>query len=172
MSNYLNLSIKEIHELLKKKEIRTMKKANTNVTENKVNEREVMNMNETRIVYKKVRALKDGKYYPLFIDNKKPFEFGEWMRSEYHPTKGFAPRSINGTDNEAPIGGWHSCPLPEASWIADQLKSGEKRVWMECEAMNVVEYERPQGIWFLSEWLKPIRILTEDEILELTRKAV
>lgn len=149
-----------------------MSEARTNVTTNNANESEVMNMKGTKIVYKKVRVLKDGKYYPLFIDNKKPFEFGEWMQSEYHPTKGFAPRSINGTDSENPIGGWHSCPLPEASWIADQLKSGERRVWMECEAMNVVEYERPQGIWYLSEWLKPIRILTEDEVRELTQEAV
>lgn len=120
------------------------------------------------LVYKKVRVLKDGNYYPLFIDNKKPFIFGEWMRSEYHPTKGFAPRSINGVDNDNPIGGWHSTPAPSASWIADELKSGEKRVWMLCEAENVQEYIRPQGVWYLSEWLKPIRILTKEEVEYLT----
>lgn len=118
----------------------------------------------TMVVYKKVRILKDGNCYPLFIDNKKPFVFGTWMQSEYHPTKGFAPRSINGIDTDNPIGGWHSCPNPEASWIADELKSGEKRVWMECEAKNVMEYHRPQGIWYLSEWIKPIKILTTEEI--------
>jgi len=118
------------------------------------------------IVYKKVRILKDGKCYPLFIDNKKPFSFGEWMHSEYHPTNGFAPRSINGNGEDA-VGGWHSCPKPEASWIADELANGEKRVWLECEAENVVEYKRPQGIWYLSEWIKPLRILTNDEVAAL-----
>lgn len=111
------------------------------------------------IVYKKVRLLKDGKCYPLFIDNKKPFVFGKWMKAEYHPKNGFAPRSIGKDSDGNEIGGWHSCPTPEASWIADELKSGEKRIWIECEAKNVVEYKRPQGIWFLSEYIKPIRVL-------------
>lgn len=35
------------------------------------------------IVYKKVRVLKDGNYYPLFIDKTKPFEFGEWMKAGF-----------------------------------------------------------------------------------------
>lgn len=123
-------------------------------------------MENTRIVYKKVRILKDGNCYPLFIDKKKPFVFGEWMKAEFHPTKGFAKRSIHG-DIQTGVGcdgGWHSCPTPEASWIADELKSGEKRVWMECEAKGVVEYLRPQGIWFLSEWIKPIRLLSPEEV--------
>lgn len=127
-------------------------------------------MSDIMTVYKKVRLLKNGNVYPLFIDNKKPFVFGEWMQSEYHPTKGFSPRSINGTESENPIGGWHSCPSPEASWIADELKNGEKRVWMECEARNVVEYQRPQGTWYLSEWIKPIKILSQEEVKCLREK--
>lgn len=115
-------------------------------------------------VYKKVRIKADGKCYPLFIDKTKPFVFGEWMKSEFHPTKGFAPRSIGKDENGGELGGFHSCPTPQASWIADELKSGEKRVWIECEAENVVEYLRPQGIWYLSEWIKPIKILTKEEI--------
>lgn len=122
------------------------------------------------IVYKKVRILKDGNCYPLFIDNKKPFVINKWQHSEYHPTKGFAPRSIGEDDNGNELGGWHSCPTPEASWIADELKSGEKRVWLKCEARNVVAYERPQGTWFLSEWIKPIKVLTNDEINEILNK--
>lgn len=120
-------------------------------------------------VYKKVRQLKDGNIYPLFIDKKKPFVIGEWSKSEYHPTKGFAERSIGQNENGEEIGGWHSCPLPEASWIADELKSGEKRVWVECEAENVHEYKRPQGIWYLSEWIKPLRILTSNEVEEILK---
>lgn len=86
------------------------------------------------IVYKKVRVLKDGNYYPLFIDKKKPFEFDTWMKAEFHPTKGFAPRSL-GKDNDGnEIGGWHCCYKPVATHLSDELKSGEKRVWMKCEA--------------------------------------
>lgn len=122
------------------------------------------------IVYKKVRILKNGKCYPLFIDKRKPFEFGKWMYSEYHPTKGFAPRSIGKDANGREIGGWHATPLPEASWIADQLKSGERRVWIVCEAKKPVPYKRPQGIWYLAEAIKPLKILTQDEINELLHK--
>lgn len=110
-------------------------------------------------VYKKVRQLKDGKLYPLFIDKRKVFEFGKRVRAEYHPTKGFAERSMGKDENGNEIGGWHSCPEPKADWIADELSNGEKRVWIECEAENVVEYERPQGIWYLSEFITPLRIV-------------
>ena len=116
------------------------------------------------IAYKKVRKLKDGKDYPLFIDKTKPFRFGEWMKSEFHPTKGFAERSIGkGSDGEE-IGGWHLTPLPKADWIADQLSNGEKRVWIVCEAKNIVEYQRPQGIWYLAQYIKPLRVLRQEEV--------
>ena len=113
------------------------------------------------IVYKKVRILKDGNCYPLFIDKTKPFTFGEWMHCEFHPTKGFAPRTIEGT--ETPIGGWHCCFEPIAPHIADKLSSGEERVWMECEAKGAMQkYNRPEsqgGAWLLAEYIRPIRLI-------------
>lgn len=115
------------------------------------------------IVYKKVRALKDGNYYPLFIDKKKPFLFGEWMEAGFHPTPGFAPRSLGLDEFGNEIGGWHCCFKPVAPHIADELKSGEKRVWMECEAKGKMEkYDRPEsqgGAWLLVQYLKPLRIM-------------
>lgn len=116
------------------------------------------------IVYKKVRQLKDGNYYPLFIDKRRPFVFGEWMKSEFHPTKGFAERSLGIDDSGEEIGGWHACFTPLAPHIADELKTGEKRVWMECEAKGVnATYDRPEsqgGSWCLFEYIKPLRIIT------------
>lgn len=116
------------------------------------------------IVFKKVRLLNDGKCYPLFIDKKKPFLFGEWMRCEFHPTNGFAPRSIgNGVE-----GGWHATKRPIAPHLADRLKNGEQRVWLECEAKGqVTEYERSEfygGNWYLCEYIKPLRILSSLEV--------
>jgi len=117
------------------------------------------------IVYKKVRVLKDENYYPLFIDKKKPFKFGEWMKAGYHPTPGFAPRSLGVDENGEEIGGWHCCFKMEAPHIADELKSGEKRVWMECEAKGKMEkYDRPEsqgGAWLLVQYLKPLRIIKD-----------
>ena len=119
------------------------------------------------IVYKKVRILKDGNAYPLFIDKRKPFVFGEWMKAEFHPTKGFAPRSLGKDENGNEIGGWHCCYKPEAPHIADKLASGEVRVWMKCEAKGKMQkYDRPEsqgGAWLLVEWLKPLEIIKEME---------
>lgn len=119
-------------------------------------------------VYKKVRQLKDGNLYPLFIDKTKPFVFGEWMRCEFHPTKGFAERSIGQDENGNEMGGWHCTLEMNAPHIADELKSGEKRVWMECEAKGKMKkYERPLlqgGTWLLVEYLKPLRILSDENV--------
>lgn len=124
---------------------------------------------ETFIVFKKVRVKSDGNCYPLFIDKTKPFVFGQWMHCEFHPTKGFAPRSLNGQGEDA-IGGWHCCYKPLAPHIADELKSGEKRVWIMCEAKGLAsQYERPESqgsTWLLVEWLRPIKVLTEKEVEE------
>ena len=120
------------------------------------------------IVYKKVRVLKDGNYYPLFIDKKKPFRFNEWMRAEFHPTKGFAPRSLGKDEDGNEIGGWHCCFKPEAPHIADQLKSGEKRVWMKCEVKGrTATYDRPEsqgGAWILVEYIMPLEIVDNEQV--------
>lgn len=115
------------------------------------------------VVYKKVRRLKDGNYYPLFIDKKKPFVFGEWMKAEYHPTKGFLPRSLGQDDLGDEIGGWHCCFQPVAPHISDKLSSGEERVWMKCLIKGRHStYDRPEsqgGAWILAEWLMPLEIM-------------
>ena len=119
------------------------------------------------LVYKKVRLMKDGTLKPLFIGKDKPFTIGKWQHCEYIPTKGFAPRSIS-TDDNSKIGGWHCCFKPIAPHIADELSSGEKRIWMECEARGrSTVYKRSLlqgGSWILVEEIKPIRILTDEEV--------
>lgn len=127
------------------------------------------------IVYKKVRVDRNGTPLPLFIDNKKPFVIGEWMHCEYHPTKGFAPRSCGTDDNGNPIGGWHCCFQPIAPHLADQLSSGERRVWIKCEAKGQRQvYDRPWnqgGSWILIEWLRPLAILSEEEVSTINTSA-
>lgn len=125
------------------------------------------------IVYKKVRQMKDGTLKPLFIGKDKPFEIGKWQHCEYIPTKGFAPRSIS-TDDNSKIGGWHCCFKPIAPHIADELSSGEKRIWMECEARGrSTVYKRSLlqgGSWILVEEIKPIRTLTDDQVRMIIAK--
>lgn len=116
-------------------------------------------------VYKLVRLGKDGLCYPLFIGKHKPFSFGTEMHCEYLPTKGFAPRSVDPADK---TGGWHCCFQTYAEHLKEELKTGEKRVWIECEASGRTKtYKRSLlqgGDWILCEILKPIRIVEWNEV--------
>lgn len=130
---------------------------------------------------------KDGKLYPLFIDKNTAIPIGEWIKAEYHPTKGFAPR-----------GGWHIGTIPDAPWLKcyDGSTTGSyksrfangKRVWclVEYNATNDITEEvkklpkksitddcpkngyyifreAGKGNWIISSSMKIIRIITENE---------
>lgn len=101
--------------------------------------------------YKLVRQKKDGNLYPLFINKMKPFQIGEWLNAECHPTKGFAVRQ-----------GWHCCFKPIAPHLKKELANGEKRVWIECEVDNWNSYNRPEsqgGTWILAQRMKVVKII-------------
>lgn len=103
------------------------------------------------IAYKLLRKGKDGLLYPLFINKKNPTTFGEWIKAECFPTKGFAVRK-----------GWHCCLLPYAPHLKMELASGEKRVWVEVEIKNYEFYERPEsqgGTWVLAQDMKVLRVI-------------
>lgn len=118
-------------------------------------------------VYKLVRMHKDGNCYPLFIDAKQPFTFNQKMHCKYVPTKGFAPRSVD--DNQT--GGWHCCFQPVAPHLSETLKTGEERVWIECEAEGKTKtYKRPfkqGGEWILVETITPLRIVPWSEVRKM-----
>lgn len=108
--------------------------------------------------YKLVRKAKDGKLYPLFIDRKRPYIFGEKRMAEYIPTKGFAPRL-----------GFHCCFIPYAPHLKTELSNGEKRVWIECEVDDFETYDRPEsqgGKWILAKELTVLRELPFDEVYD------
>lgn len=109
--------------------------------------------------YKKVRRLKNGKLYPLFINKTIPYVFGKWLEAEFIPTKGFAERK-----------GFHCCFLPIAPHLADVKANGEIRVWVEVEVEDYVTYNRPLlqgGKWILANKMKVIREVPEEEIKEI-----
>lgn len=98
------------------------------------------------IAYKLIKKGKDGKFYPLFINKKQPFSFGEWMDAECHPTKGFAIRQ-----------GWHCTFTKHAPHLKMHLSNGEERVWAEVEVEDFETYDRPEsqgGKWILSQKMK------------------
>lgn len=109
--------------------------------------------------YKLLRKAKDGKLYPLFINRKEETVFNKWLQAECYPTKGFAIRK-----------GWHCCFKPYAPHLKRELANGEKRVWVECEALGCEKYNRPEsqgGAWLLAQQLKIIRELTDKEVKEI-----
>ena len=107
----------------------------------------------------KLFKIKEGKIYPLFIDNKWARPFGEWLTAEFHPKKSFAPRL-----------GYHCCFVPFAPHLKTELSNGEKRVWVKCEVEDWKSYDRPEsqgGAWVLAQKIKLIRILTNEEVEQI-----
>lgn len=110
-------------------------------------------------VYKLFRLAKNGKLYPLFINRQQETVIGIWLKAECYPTKGFAVRK-----------GWHCCFKPYAPHLKLELKNGEKRVWVECEARECETYNRPEsqgGTWVLAQELKVLRILSDKEVQDI-----
>lgn len=111
--------------------------------------------------YKLVKQKKDGKLYPLFIDNSWAREIGIWYEAGFFPRKSFAPRK-----------GYHLCFIPFAPHLKINLASGEHRVWVECEVENWESYDRPEsqgGAWILAQRMKINRILTMKEVNEILK---
>lgn len=111
--------------------------------------------------YKLVRLGKDGNCYPLFINKKEAFRFGEEMIAGYYPTPGFAGRK-----------GFHCCFKPLAPHLKERLANGEQRVWIELEVFDFEKYDRPEsqgGAWILAERIIPKRVISFEEAHKLAK---
>lgn len=96
--------------------------------------------------YKLVRIKKTGQIGPLFINRALDIKINVWLKSEDHPTKGFAHRP-----------GWHCSNKPVAPHLKTALKSGERRVWYKVQIKDYIEIKRPEsqgGIWYLAKSIK------------------
>lgn len=112
--------------------------------------------------FKLVRLGKDGKCYPLFINKKEAFRFGETMIAGYYPTPGFAGRM-----------GFHCCFKPLAPHLKEKLANGEQRVWIELDVEDYETYDRPEsqgGMWILAKKIVPKRIVSFDEAHKLAKE--
>lgn len=103
--------------------------------------------------YKLFRLRKDGSLGSLFINRKQVIDVGVWYEAEDHPTKGFAHRPY-----------FHMCSQPIAPHLSMELKSGEQRIWAECEMEDYEVFDRPAtqgGIWYLAGKIKVVKLLPE-----------
>lgn len=112
---------------------------------------------ETLICYKLVKVRKDKTLGSLFIHRTAVLPLNTWLKAEYYPTKGYAPRF-----------GWHCTFFPYAPHLSEN-----NRVWVECEVKNYHTYDRPEsqgGAWILADKIRLIRILDIEEVKELRKQ--
>lgn len=106
------------------------------------------------ICYKLMKNRKNGTLGSLFIHASAVLPLGKWLKAEYFPTKGFAPRF-----------GWHCTFYPYAPHLSEK-----GRVWVECEVRDYHTYDRPEsqgGAWILAPEIKINRILSDKEVDDL-----
>lgn len=107
--------------------------------------------------YKRMKIRKNGTLGSLFINKKGILPIDKWLKAEYYPTKGYAPRF-----------GWHCTFQPYTPHLKEK-----GRVWVECFVKNYRTYDHPEcqgGAWILANELKINRILSIDEVIELRKK--
>jgi len=101
--------------------------------------------------YKLLKQRRDGTLGPLFINARQKIPVNKWLKSECHPTKGYAIRP-----------GWHCTTKPSAPHLSMTLKSGQVRVWCEVEIDGVTLFERPKmqgGLWYLAKRMRVVRVM-------------
>lgn len=114
-------------------------------------------MEERITCYKLVKQRKDGSLGSLFIHASERLPFGKWLKAEFFPTKGYAPRY-----------GWHCTFYPYAPHL-----STKGRVWVECEVSGWKTYDRPEsqgGAWILADRMKIDRIISDSEVEALVER--
>ena len=146
------------------------------------------------IGYKLFEQNEVGDLLPLFIDKNNPVPIGEWIKAENHPTKGFANRPgwHVGTIPDAP---WlKAYDGSNVGFYRPRFKRG-KRVWCEVEYNTNHDYndevskllkkcftdkvpedgfylfrEVGKGDWVITSDIKVIKVLTEEERLNILNK--
>lgn len=104
--------------------------------------------------YKLVTKRKNGSLDTLFIQKRAILPIGKWLKAEFHPTKGYAPRF-----------GWHCTFYPYAPHLKEK-----NRIWVKCEIKNYRIYNRPEsqgGLWILADDMKITKELCYDEVRKL-----
>jgi hypothetical protein len=89
---------------------------------------------------------RDGTLGSLFVDRKSTIPVGRWLYAKLKPTPGLKPRK-----------GFHSLLKPVEPHLKTDLKSGERRRWFVCQALDYETIVRPEaqgGTWVVSERLK------------------
>ena len=147
---------------------------------------------EIRKGYKLFEQDPDGNLYALFIDKKTIMPMDKWLQAENHPTKGFGPRPGYHIGEGIPSAPWL---MSFDGTYKSQRSKYWRRVWAEVWYIADIDYtpmvaklpkkcfddELPVGgfykfretginrIWIIAEKMKIIRLLTEEERMEILK---
>jgi hypothetical protein len=105
--------------------------------------RKEFELDNTKVVWKLFRQLKNGEITSLFINKKRRLPYNEWLEAEEHPTDGYKFRPF-----------WHCTEKPNAPHLSEK-----DRIWLKVEISDYEEFDRPEyqgGKWYLA---KNMRIL-------------
>ena len=142
--------------------------------------------------YKLFEMNAKGELLPLFIDKNTPVSIGEWIHAENHPTTGFAQRPGWHVGADVPDAPWlKAYDGTDVGFYRPRFKHG-KRVWCEIEYNDNHNYDEEvnklpkkcftdripedgcyffrevgKGTWVITSDIKVVRILTEEERLEI-----
>ena len=146
---------------------------------------------KTKIGYKLFEMDLEGNLYPLFLDKNTSYPIGKWINAEIHYDKKFAPRPglHCGVIPSAP---WLMSYGENGNGYYKGRRKGWTRVWTEVEYNCTVDYneevsqlkkkcftnripengwyffkEYGKATWIISDRIKIIRILSENERMEI-----
>ena len=147
------------------------------------------------ITYKLFRV-KKNKLYPLYVNAKESIPIGEWLKSKPGELVDNTHVKASGCGGKLRLrSGFHSTDVPFTDWIGEKQNDGtlaqrKDCVWCECEVKgteiesktregdNIIptdsfyyfktntKQERP---WVISDWIKVVRILSNEEVTEICR---
>ena len=148
---------------------------------------------KTKIVYKLFEMDTEGNLYPLFLDKNTIYPIGEWINAEVHYSDKFAhrPGLHCGIIPAAP---WLMSYGENGEGYYKGRRKGWSRVWAEVECNMTVDYndevsklkkkcftdkipengwyffkEYGKATWIITDKIKIIRVLSEDERQEILK---
>lgn len=142
---------------------------------------------KTKTVYKLFEMDVNGNLYPLFLDKNTIYPIGEWIKAEIHYSDKFAARPGLHC-GKLPAAPWLMSYGPNGEGYYKGRRKGWKRVWAEVECNMTIDYnnevaqlkkkcftnkipengwyffkEYGKATWIITDAIKIIRVLSEDE---------
>lgn len=144
----------------------------------------------------KLFRLKNGNLYPLYVNAKESTPINNWVKSKPGELIDETHVKASGCGGKLRLrSGYHSTDIPYTDWIGEKQDDGSLAqrkdcVWCECEVRGTqVETKTKDGYdivpenswyyfktntkqerpWIISDWLRVIRILSNEEVAEICR---